>query len=97
MYTIYTKSSCTYCVKVKDLLKEKGLSYSEINCDSDLENPEKKEIFLKLIKEMTNKEYKTFPMVFRDDIFIGGFTQTIELILKEEDEQKEKDKQDAFD
>jgi glutaredoxin len=97
MYTIYTKSSCTYCVKVKDLLKEKGYSYSEINCDSDLETPEKKEAFLKMIKEMTNMDYKTFPMIFRDDVFIGGFTQTIELILKEEDEQKEKEKDSAFD
>jgi len=94
MYTIYTKSSCTYCVKVKELLKEKGLSYSEINCDSDLETPEKKDTFLKLIKEITNKEYKTFPMIFRDDVFIGGFKETIELILKEEEE---KEKQDAFD
>lgn len=97
MYTIYTKSSCTYCVKVKELLKEKGYSCSEINCDSDLETPEKKETFLNMIREITNKDYKTFPMVFRDDVFIGGFKDTIELILKEEDEQKEKEKQDAFD
>jgi glutaredoxin len=93
MYTIYTKSSCEYCVKVKDLLKEKGFSYSEINCDSDLETPEKKETFLNMIKEITHVNYKTFPMVFRDDIFVGGFKQTIELILKEEEE---KEKQDAF-
>jgi glutaredoxin len=64
-YTIYTKSSCTYCIKVKELLKEKDFLYYEINCDSDLETTEKRDIFLKNIKE--------------------------------ELEQKEKDKESAFD
>jgi glutaredoxin len=94
MYTIYTKSSCTYCVKIKEFLKEKKLNYSEINCDSDLETPEKKETFLSMMKELTNTDHKTFPMVFRNDLFIGGFTQTKEFIEKEEIEAE---KESAFD
>ena len=43
-----------------------------------------------MIKEMTNTDHKTFPMVFRNDVFIGGFTQTKEFL-----EQCEKDA--AFD
>ena len=46
---------------------------------------------------MTNVDHKTFPMVFRD-IFIGGFTQTKELIEKEElERERELEKESAFD
>ena len=34
---IYTKSQCPNCVAAKALLKSKGLTYSEVNLDSDAE------------------------------------------------------------
>ena len=53
---------------------EKKLFFVEIDCDDYI--IEDKEKFLLFIKERVNKEYKTFPMVFNDGNFVGGFTET---------------------
>jgi glutaredoxin len=82
IYTIYSKSGCTYCVKVKKLLQEKKYAFDLIDCDDYL--IEDKEGFLNYIKEVAGREYRTFPMVFRSGVFIGGFTETKQLIDKEE-------------
>jgi len=77
-FTIYSKSGCTNCTKVKDLLKEKKLLFNVIVCDEYI--LEDKESFLLFIKERANKEYNTFPMVFNNRLFIGGYTETQEYI-----------------
>ena len=82
VYTIYSKSGCTYCTKVKNLLIEKGYAFDMIDCDEYL--LEDKEGFLKFIEENAGKEYKTFPMVFRTGHFIGGFNETKKLLDMEE-------------
>ena len=73
-FTVYSKSGCPNCTKVKKLLTEKTVFFVEIDCDDYI--IEDKEKFLLFIKERANKEYKTFPMVFNDGNFIGGFTET---------------------
>ena len=73
-FTVYSKSGCPNCTKVKKLLIEKKVFFVEIDCDDYI--IEDKEKFLLFIKERANKEYKTFPMVFNDGNFIGGFTET---------------------
>ena len=73
-FTVYSKSGCPNCTKVKKLLAEKKAFFVEIDCDDYI--IEDKENFLLFIKERANKEYKTFPMVFNDGIFIGGFIET---------------------
>jgi glutaredoxin len=73
-YTIYSKTGCTYCTKVKLLLTGFELPYTIVNCDEYL--LENKEKFLDFIKTKAEKEYKTFPMVFLEGKFIGGFMET---------------------
>ncbi|WP_313755659.1 glutaredoxin family protein [Tissierella sp.] len=34
---VYTSSTCPYCVSAKDYLKEKGISYTEKNVQTDKE------------------------------------------------------------
>ena len=80
-YTIYSKSGCINCKKVKDLLKEYQIEYIVINCDEYL--IENKEDFLKQMAEEIGHEYKTFPMVFNNRIFVGGYNETLEKINKE--------------
>jgi len=80
-YTIYSKSGCTFCTKVKNLLLEKNYSFDIIDCDEYL--IEDKDGFLEFIQERTGREYRTFPMVFLRGIFIGGFTETKLQIDKE--------------
>ena len=73
-FTIYSKSGCQNCTKVKKLLLEKQIVFLDIQCDEYL--IEDKNGFLSFIKERANKEWKTFPIVFKDANFIGGFTET---------------------
>ena len=74
-YNVYTKSNCNYCIKVKKFLTKEGKLFHEINCDNILKTPEKDD-FLKYIKECSKKDWKTFPIVFRYDQFIGGYNDT---------------------
>jgi glutaredoxin len=71
-YTVYTKSYCLFCDKVKELLKNHHIEFKTILCDSYLE--ESKGSFLAFIQHITGKEYKTFPIVFFQSRFIGGFS-----------------------
>jgi len=71
-YTIYTKENCPYCTKVKNLLQDEKTLI--IPCDDYL--LQNRAGFLKTIQDRIKFEYKTFPMVFHDGIFLGGFTET---------------------
>lgn len=55
-FTIYSKSGCSYCVKVKNLLKEKNAIFVVIDCDEYL--LEDKAGFLEFIHLLVGKEYK---------------------------------------
>ena len=79
-FTIYSKTNCKYCVLVKGVLDENKIPFIEINCDDYLDQD--KLYFLNFVKEKSNREneYKTFPMVFCDGKFIGGFLETVRLI-----------------
>lgn len=73
-YTIYSKSGCPNCKKVKELLETQKMTFTVIDCDEYL--IEYKSEFLNFIQELTSREWKTFPIVFNNDQFIGGFTDT---------------------
>lgn len=72
--TVYSKSGCINCTKVKKLLKEKSLAFNVIDCDEFI--LENKEEFLSFLKSIIGYEYKMFPMVFDNQKFIGGFVET---------------------
>jgi len=74
-FTIYSKSNCINCRKVKDLLKKEKVEYEIVDCDDYL--LDNKEHFLSFIKSYTSKELKMFPIVFYDKQFIGGLEETI--------------------
>jgi glutaredoxin len=73
-FTIYSKSGCINCRKVKDLLKSCGFGYEIIDCDDYL--LEDKENFLSFIKSYSVVEWKSFPIVFFNGKFIGGLNET---------------------
>jgi len=80
-FTLYTKSNCNYCTKVKLLLEDNNIEYDSINCDNYLNVS--REAFLIFIKIIAEKEWKTFPMVFNDKgEFIGGFNETQNYLKK---------------
>ena len=73
-FTIYSKSGCVNCTKVKNMLKEKSFMFSVIDCDEFI--LENKEEFLLFIKQIIGKEHTIFPMVFDNERFIGGYNET---------------------
>lgn len=79
-FTIYTKSGCNMCTKVKNLLTEKFLFFEIVDCDDYL--IEDRDAFLSFIEGKIGKPYKQFPMVFSDGNFIGGYQETAEMLPK---------------
>lgn len=72
--TVYSKSGCINCSKVKTLLKDNNITFNIIDCDEFI--LENKEEFLLFIKTLAGKEYRMFPIVFDNKKFIGGYNET---------------------
>lgn len=81
-YTVYSKSGCINCIKIKNLFKDKNIFFIEVQCDEYL--IENKEGFLLYIKEKAKKEHRIFPIVFYNGDFIGGYNEVKENIEKME-------------
>jgi glutaredoxin len=73
-YFIYTKKDCPFCDKVKKLLENESVCF--VPCDDYIKEKKDKETFLDFIESITQIKHKTFPMVFLDGDFLGGFTET---------------------
>lgn len=68
-YIIYTKSGCENCLKAKALLS--SLETVTISCDELIKHNRNE--FIKSIELKTHKPFKQFPLIFQDDLFIGGY------------------------
>jgi glutaredoxin len=79
-FTVYSKSGCPNCRLVKNLLKDKKMEYTEVDCDDFL--IDSREEFLSFMKSKNNKEKQVFPIVFYKGNFIGGYYETIDLLDK---------------
>jgi glutaredoxin len=79
-FTIYSKSGCSFCLKAKAVLKEKNLLFNIIDCDEYI--LEDKPSFLAFINEMSDKEVTSFPIIFYECKFIGGYSEIIHFIDK---------------
>lgn len=62
---IYTTRVCPYCVFAKKLFERLGVSFEEIGLDA---NPD-----LRAKLSDDNNGWRTVPMIFINDKFIGGF------------------------
>jgi glutaredoxin len=79
-FTIYSKSGCSNCTKAKQLIKDKHLLFNVVDCDNYL--IEEKELFLNFIKDQANQTITTFPIIFCESKFVGGYQETIKFIDK---------------
>ncbi|MEM7357791.1 MAG: glutaredoxin 3 [Pseudomonadota bacterium] len=67
--TIYTKDYCPYCKAAKQMLRAKGIDYTEFDV---LQQPEK-------LQEMLDRSQRqTVPQIFFGDQHIGGYTDLVE-------------------
>ncbi|KAB8040630.1 glutaredoxin [Silvanigrella paludirubra] len=68
---IYTTKVCPYCNAAKNLFKKLNVDFEEINLDDDPD--------LRAKLSMENNGWRTVPMIFINDKFIGGFDDTNKL------------------
>lgn len=66
---IYSTAACPYCVAAKNLLKAKGLAYTETRIDTD---PAK---FAEMLKRSNGR--RTVPQIFVNDSHVGGYDDLI--------------------
>jgi glutaredoxin 3 len=64
--TVYTTEPCSFCARVKGLLKSRGVKYAEINLSKDPEGR---------VELAQQTGMMTFPQVIIDDELVGGFTE----------------------
>jgi glutaredoxin 3 len=64
---VYTTDRCSFCVRVKMLLKARDIPYREINVAGD------PEAFVELAK---SSGMLTLPQVFVGDVLLGGYNET---------------------
>ena len=64
--TVYSKTTCPFCVRAKNLLEAEGVEYTEINLE---QHPNEVQPLI----ERTN--YRKVPQIFINDEFIGGFSE----------------------
>ena len=65
MITVYSKNNCPFCVQAKNLLKLKGVEYTEIKIDED---SSAKEFVL-------SEGHRTVPQIYKDGKLLveGGY------------------------
>ena len=66
--TVYTTEPCSFCVRVKDLLRKRGFEFSEVNLAKDPDGR------MELAK---NTGMLSFPQVVIDGQLLGGFRETV--------------------
>ena len=72
-YTIYTKSGCTFCTKAKTMLRNEPVTM--VDCDDAL--IESRAEFFELLRSYgMSSTHTTFPLIFYNAVFLGGYTQT---------------------
>lgn len=69
-YTIYSKPSCPFCVRAKQLLDILGEEYTEINI-TEGDNRQ-------ALNEHLGYEARTVPQIWHESKHIGGYTDLVE-------------------
>jgi glutaredoxin len=68
---LYTLSTCGWCKKTKDFLKENNIEYEYIDVDKCSRDEQKK-----IIQELRDKKVPAaFPIIIIDDRTISGFKE----------------------
>jgi glutaredoxin len=68
---VHSLYNCVYCDKAKEYLRSKGLVFEEITYNKAIETDS-----IMYLVELTN--CTSFPQIFVDDVFIGGYEQLLE-------------------
>ena len=91
-FTVYTKKNCRYCHQLGDLLARDAADVPVIWIAADgyiADGGAKKARFLDFIDGLVGGgiKHRTFPMVFMDGKFVGGFSETEEFLFWRKDQR----------
>lgn len=75
-WTVYIKSDCESCINTIELIQGLGEKINVIECDDVLQKKYIRAKFYEHINDLTGKKYHSFPIVFKNDEFIGGYNDT---------------------
>lgn len=66
---MYTTAICPYCVSAKNLLRSKGLEYTELRVDTDADQR------ATMMQRSGGK--RSVPQIFINDVHVGGFDDLV--------------------
>ena len=69
--TIYTTSSCVFCLRAKDFLKARGVAFREVDVSDD-------DAARALLVERAHGQ-RTVPQIFVGEVHVGGYTDLVAL------------------
>ncbi len=72
---MYSTQTCPYCVRAKALFASKGVAFEEIDLTNNFDEIDK-------IKALTG--HKTIPIIFVNDVLVGGYDNLVEKLNKGE-------------
>ena len=71
MLDVYTRPTCIWCIRAKELLNSKGIPFKNLDINDDE--------FRKELKEIA-PGIKTIPQIFKDGKRIGGYEDLVEYL-----------------
>lgn len=71
-YTVLTKQNCKWCEKIKKLLPDACY----ILCEVPPAPSQERDAFFKEVDALSRTKPRTFPMVFYNKVYIGGYAAT---------------------
>jgi glutaredoxin len=84
-WEIYTMEGCMFCEKAKKLLQNRKDKYDNIKVNTivgiDENGNEDRDLIIKL-KKQGKSDYSTWPRIFLNNEFIGGFSDLEKLLKK---------------
>jgi glutaredoxin 3 len=69
--TIYTTTSCVFCLRAKEYLRSRGVAYVEVDVTGD------EAARARLVERAHGR--RTVPQIFVGDVPIGGYTDLVAL------------------
>ena len=74
MYTIYSKSNCSFCMQAKQLLEMEQLPFDYLTLGTNYSLQEFMELF---------PDARTLPMIVKDGECIGGYNNLVEYLKQQ--------------
>lgn len=71
MFKVYSKENCRFCSEAKSLLQVRGEDFEVVDSFD--------------VEQMKKETYHyTYPFIFKDNVFLGGFTELRKLLNGED-------------